>query len=79
LLKPAELLDFSLGFTLRDGSGKSLGNGFAFAFESETVVGSMAGVVGEVTVTMGISTATPGGGDGAWTEVPQAGNLQEQG
>jgi hypothetical protein len=79
LLKPAELLDFSLGFALRDGSGKSLGNGFALAFESETVVGSMAGVVGLVAMATGISTAAASGSDGAWAEVTQAGNLQEQG
>jgi len=78
LLKPTEFGDFPLGFALRDGSGKGFGNGLAFALVSETVMGSMAGVVGPMAMTMGIPTAAASWGDGTWAEVTQTGDLIEQ-
>src|SRR5271169_1541582 len=79
LLKPAEFGDFTVGFALRNCRGKGFGDGFAFAFVSETVIGSMAGVVGLMTVTTGIPTTTTSSGDGTGAEITQAGNLIKQG
>jgi hypothetical protein len=43
------------------------------------LIGSMAGVVRPVAMTMGIPTAATSGCDGAWAEITQAGNRIERG
>jgi len=61
------------------GRSKALGHRLALVFVRQTKVRSVPGIPGTVAMTMGIATASGGGGNGTWPEVAQLKDFPQQG
>jgi hypothetical protein len=56
---------------------KSLADGFSVHLPGQTEVGTVAGLIGLVTMAVGLTAAALDGGDGAAAEIAQIHNLRE--
>jgi hypothetical protein len=71
VLKPMELFNLPLGLAKSSRRGKALGHSLALDLSGETELRSMAGVLGDSTMTGGLATASYDGGYRPRTQITQ--------
>jgi hypothetical protein len=78
LLKLPELGNLSFRLAPGRRAGQGFGDGLALHLVGEAEAGTMAGMTGLMTMTLGLAGAAGDAGDRPAAEVPELGNLQDQ-